>query len=138
MRAATDEGCFARQFEYSVAAKNDLYVASKGTSGLVNDFGAGIPTRLSLINAKTDSDHMRIGVKQLGFKRIRLDYRFIFRLALHARSFLYAAYSIIAIKTPASARNGHEYSLGFFSYTVFSCTTSGRADAESTARKLTV
>ena len=48
-----------------MAAKNDLYVASKGTSGLVNDFGAGIPTRLSLINAKTDSDHMRIGVKQI-------------------------------------------------------------------------
>ena len=64
MRAATDEGV-REAVRIFVAAKNDLYVASKGTSGLVNDFGAGIPTRLSLINAKTDSDHMRIGVKQI-------------------------------------------------------------------------
>ncbi len=64
MRAATDEGV-REAVRIFVAAKNDLYVASKSTSGLVNDFGAGIPTRLSLINAKTDSDHMRIGVKQI-------------------------------------------------------------------------
>ncbi len=64
MRAATDEGV-REAVRIFVAAKNDLYAASKGVDGLVNDFGAGIPTRLSLINAKTDSDKMRIGVKQI-------------------------------------------------------------------------
>ncbi|MDI1495400.1 MAG: Extracellular solute binding protein [Cenarchaeum symbiont of Oopsacas minuta] len=64
MRTATREGV-QEAIRIFVAAKNDLYVASERVDGLVNDFGAGISTRLSLINAITDSGEMRVGVKQI-------------------------------------------------------------------------
>lgn len=45
----------------------DPYVASSGLTGLVNDFGAGISSKFSLINVRTDdpSDTLDIGVKQI-------------------------------------------------------------------------
>lgn len=45
----------------------DPYVASSALSGLVNDFGAGISSKFSLINARTQdpSNSLDIGVKQI-------------------------------------------------------------------------
>ena len=48
-----------------LASKIDLYVSSNQTSGIVNDFGAGVPSRWTPINVKSDSDVLRIGVKQI-------------------------------------------------------------------------
>lgn len=50
------------------AAQNiDPYVASSSIKGLINDFGAGISTSISLINARSDKNAstINIGVKQI-------------------------------------------------------------------------
>ena len=44
----------------------DPYAVSSSISGFVNDFGAGIPSKYSLLNAKSErGDSLRIGVKQI-------------------------------------------------------------------------
>ena len=48
-----------------LASKIDQYVASNKISGIVNDFGAGVPSRFTPINARGDSDLLKIGVKQI-------------------------------------------------------------------------
>jgi len=48
-----------------VASKIDQYVANEKVSGIVNDFGAGVPSRFTPINAKSDNDELVIGVKQI-------------------------------------------------------------------------
>ena len=54
-----------------IATLNPTYVAIKNVKGLVNDFGAGITSRLSLINARLVEDtnnnraNMNVGVKQI-------------------------------------------------------------------------
>jgi len=48
-----------------VASKIDQYIANKDISGIVNDFGAGMPGRFTPINAKSDHDELIIGVKQI-------------------------------------------------------------------------
>ena len=50
-----------------IAQLVDPYVASSGLTGLVNDFGAGISSKFSLINARTQdpSNTLDIGVKQI-------------------------------------------------------------------------
>ena len=48
-----------------LASKIDQYVANEKVSGIVNDFGAGVPSRFTPINAKTDNDEFVIGVKQI-------------------------------------------------------------------------
>ena len=48
-----------------LASKTDQYVANKRVEGIVNDFGAGVPSRFTPINAKTDNDELVIGVKQI-------------------------------------------------------------------------
>jgi peptide/nickel transport system substrate-binding protein len=50
-----------------IAQLVDPYVASSGVTGLVNDFGAGISSKFSLINARTQdpSNTLDIGVKQI-------------------------------------------------------------------------
>lgn len=48
-----------------LASKIDQYVTNESVSGVVNDFGAGVPSRFTLINAKTDSDTLKVGVKQI-------------------------------------------------------------------------
>ena len=48
-----------------VASKIDRYVANERVSGIINDFGAGVPTRFTPINAKSGNDELVIGVKQI-------------------------------------------------------------------------
>ncbi len=48
-----------------LAARDDLYAVGDRVEGIVNDFGAGVPSRFSAINAQTPSGHMRIGVEQV-------------------------------------------------------------------------
>ncbi|KAF6247787.1 ABC transporter substrate-binding protein [Nitrosopumilus sp. b3] len=48
-----------------LASKVDQYVANEKVSGIVNDFGAGVPSRFTPINAKSSSDEFVIGVKQI-------------------------------------------------------------------------
>lgn len=48
-----------------LANKIDQYVANKEIRGVVNDFGAGVPSRFTPINAKSSQDELVIGVKQI-------------------------------------------------------------------------
>ena len=48
-----------------LASKIDQYVVNENVSGIVNDFGAGVPSRFTPINAQNDSDEFVIGVKQI-------------------------------------------------------------------------
>ena len=48
-----------------VASKIDQYVTNEKIEGVVNDFGAGVPSRFTPINAKTDNSELIIGVKQI-------------------------------------------------------------------------
>ena len=51
-----------------VASKIDQFVANEKISGIVNDFGAGVPSRFTPINAKSndnDNEELKIGVKQI-------------------------------------------------------------------------
>ena len=48
-----------------LASTIDLYVAADGVDGIVNDFGAGVPSRFTPINARTDTGDLTIGVKQI-------------------------------------------------------------------------
>lgn len=48
-----------------LAAKVDQYVANKGVQGIINDFGAGITSRFTPINARTDSGTLRVGVEKI-------------------------------------------------------------------------
>jgi len=48
-----------------LASKVNQYVANEKVRGIVNDFGAGVPSRFTPINAQSDSDEFVIGVKQI-------------------------------------------------------------------------
>ena len=48
-----------------LASKIDQYVSNDKISGIVNDFGAGVPSRFTPINVQSDSDSLTIGVKQI-------------------------------------------------------------------------
>ena len=51
-----------------VASKIDQFVSNEKISGIVNDFGAGVPSRFTPINAKSndnDNKELTIGVKQI-------------------------------------------------------------------------
>ena len=48
-----------------LASKIDQYVSNEKIKGIVNDFGAGVPSRFTPINARSDSDSITIGVKQI-------------------------------------------------------------------------
>jgi len=48
-----------------LASKIDQYVVNEKISGIVNDFGAGVPSRFTPINAKSDHKEFVIGVKQI-------------------------------------------------------------------------
>jgi len=48
-----------------LASKIDQYVVNEKIDGIINDLGAGVPTRFTPINARTDSDSLVIGVKQI-------------------------------------------------------------------------
>ncbi|MGB6462976.1 MAG: ABC transporter substrate-binding protein [Nitrosotalea sp.] len=48
-----------------LAAQVDQYVANKKVQGIINDFGAGITSRLTPINSRDNSDTIKIGVGQI-------------------------------------------------------------------------
>ena len=48
-----------------LASKVDQYVVNERVHGIVNDFGAGVPSRFTPINAQSDNDELVIGVKQI-------------------------------------------------------------------------
>ena len=48
-----------------LASKIDQYVTNESVSGIVNDFGAGVPSRFTPINAQGDGQELAIGVKQI-------------------------------------------------------------------------
>ena len=48
-----------------LASKVNQYVANEKVSGIVNDFGAGVPSRFTPINAQSNEDEFVVGVKQI-------------------------------------------------------------------------
>jgi|APSaa5957512535_1039671.scaffolds.fasta_scaffold02812_8 peptide/nickel transport system substrate-binding protein len=48
-----------------LASKIDQYVVNEKTSGIINDFGAGVPSRFTPINANNNNEELVIGVKQI-------------------------------------------------------------------------
>ena len=48
-----------------IASKLDQYVVNEKVNGVINDFGAGVPSRFTPINVQSDSDNLVIGVKQI-------------------------------------------------------------------------
>ncbi len=48
-----------------LASNTDQYVVNEGTSGIINDFGAGVPSRFTPINARSDDGDIAIGVKHI-------------------------------------------------------------------------
>ena len=48
-----------------LASKIDQYVVNQRIDGVVNDFGAGVPSRFTAINSRGDSTELVVGVKQI-------------------------------------------------------------------------
>ena len=48
-----------------LASKTDQYVVNKDVDGVINDFGSGITSRFTPINAHGDDESLTIGVKQI-------------------------------------------------------------------------
>ncbi|MDC0927856.1 ABC transporter substrate-binding protein [Nitrosopumilus sp.] len=48
-----------------LASKIDQYVVNENVEGVINDLGAGVPSRFTPINAKTIDEELVIGVKQI-------------------------------------------------------------------------
>ena len=48
-----------------LASKINQYVANEKVTGIVNDFGAGVPSRFTPINAKGEGSEFVVGVKQI-------------------------------------------------------------------------
>lgn len=48
-----------------LAGRTDQYVVHESIQGAINDFGAGVPTRFTPINARSDDNTLDIGVKQI-------------------------------------------------------------------------
>ncbi|OLC35181.1 MAG: ABC transporter substrate-binding protein [Thaumarchaeota archaeon 13_1_40CM_4_38_7] len=48
-----------------LATKTDQFVANKKVQGIINDFGAGVTSRFTSINARDDSNTLSIGVKKI-------------------------------------------------------------------------
>ena len=48
-----------------LASKIDQYVANEKIEGIVNDLGAGVPSRFTPINSRSDDKELVIGVKQI-------------------------------------------------------------------------
>lgn len=64
IRDAVSEGV-KESVRIFLASKIDPFVANKRVSGIINDFGGGITNRLTPINARTSTDELKIGVKQI-------------------------------------------------------------------------
>ncbi len=63
-RQATKEGV-SESVRIFLASKIDQYVANEKVDGVINDFGAGVPSRFTPINSRTDTNSLTIGVKQI-------------------------------------------------------------------------
>lgn len=63
-KKATKEGV-KESVRIFLASKIDQYVVNDKVSGIINDFGAGVPSRFTPINARTDAESLTIGVKQI-------------------------------------------------------------------------
>ena len=61
---ATKEG-INESVRIFLASKTDQYVANDSVDGVINALGAGVPTRFTPINVKSDTDTLVIGVKQI-------------------------------------------------------------------------
>lgn len=61
---ATKEGV-KESLRIFLASKIDPFVANKKVKGIINDFGGGITTRFTPINARADDNDLKIGVKQI-------------------------------------------------------------------------
>jgi peptide/nickel transport system substrate-binding protein len=48
-----------------IASKIDQYVANEKMEGIVNDLGAGVPSRFTPINSRSDDKELVIGVKEI-------------------------------------------------------------------------
>ena len=48
-----------------LASKIDQYVVNDGVEGIINALGAGVPSRFTPINVRTDSGTLDVGVKQI-------------------------------------------------------------------------
>ena len=48
-----------------LASKIDQYVVNENVEGVINDLGAGVPTRFTPINVKTNDEKLTVGVKQI-------------------------------------------------------------------------
>jgi len=48
-----------------LASKVDQYIVNENVNGIINDLGAGVPSRFTPINVKTNDDELVIGVKQI-------------------------------------------------------------------------
>lgn len=64
LKEAVSEG-IKESVRVFLTSRTDQYVSNEKIQGIVNDFGAGIPTRFTPINARSDSDSLTIGVKQI-------------------------------------------------------------------------
>jgi len=64
LKKATSDGV-KESVRIFLASKIDQYVSNDRITGIVNDFGAGVPSRFTPINAQSDSDLVTIGVKQI-------------------------------------------------------------------------
>ncbi len=64
IKRGTDE-CMKESVRIFLVNKIDQYVSNKKVDGIINDFGAGIASRFTLINARDDSGFLRIGVKSI-------------------------------------------------------------------------
>lgn len=64
VKEATAEGV-KESVRIFLASKIDQYVVNEKIDGIINDFGAGVPSRFTPINSRTNSDSLTIGVKQI-------------------------------------------------------------------------
>jgi len=64
IKQATEEGV-SESVRIFLASKTDQYVANDNVDGVINALGAGVPTRFTTINAKSDDNSLVVGVKQI-------------------------------------------------------------------------
>jgi peptide/nickel transport system substrate-binding protein len=64
LKKAVDEG-IKESVRIFLVSKIDQYVSNKKVAGIVNDFGAGIASRFTPINARDNSDSLTIGVSKI-------------------------------------------------------------------------
>jgi len=64
IKQATKEGV-NESVRIFLASKTDQYVANDDIDGIINALGAGVPTRFTTMNAKSDNDLLVVGVKQI-------------------------------------------------------------------------